>query len=423
MLIDPSALQGQLEIPSSKSHTLRAIVFGALAKGASVIRNYLPSPDSFAMIEAVRQLGAIVEISDKSLTIHGCDGIFKPASDVIQCGNSGLVLRLIGALAALIPHYTILTGDASIRHNRPIKPLLKGLNDLGAFAVSSRGDDHAPIVVKGPFTRFSATVDGSDSQPISGLLIAGAFSKNPLELHVLNPGEKPWIDLTLDWLKRFAIPYSMDNYTHYRVEGNTKIDGFNYTVPGDFSSAAFPIAAALATDSELMLCNIDMSDIQGDQAIIPLLEQMGAKFVIDSQKRTLTIQKGSRLQGRRIDINDMIDALPILAVIACFAEGTTELFNGAIARKKESDRIHAIATELKKMGADIEELPDGLRIRKSALKGTSLQSYHDHRIAMSLTVASLAAEGQSQLTGTECIAKTYPTFCEDFQSIGAKLCI
>ena len=419
--ITPSSLQGKIQIPSSKSHTLRAILFASLAKGTSTIEQFLPSPDSFAMIEAVRLLGATVTLDGETLRIVGCDGTFRPASDVIQCGNSGLVLRLIGALAGQIPHYTILTGDASIRKNRPVKPLLSALQQLGAFAISSRGDDHAPIVIKGPFTKERATLDGQDSQPVSGLLIAGAFAKNPIELHVENPGEKPWIDLTCDWFRRLGIPYLAKDYTDYRMEGSSRIEGFSYTVSGDFSSAAFPIAAAIATNSELTLSNIDMSDIQGDKAIIPLLEKMGARFEIDPIKRTLLVKKGAHLKGMRIDINNMIDALPILATVACFAKGPTEIVNGAIARCKESDRIHAIATELKKMGADIEERPDGLLIHPKELQGAHLESYHDHRIAMSLIVAALAAKGESSINGIECIAKTYPTFFESFQSIGAKV--
>ena len=419
--IEPSVLKGSLTIPSSKSHILRAILFAALADGTSKIEQFLPSPDSISMMQAVRLLGAEVAIESTSLKIKGFAGKAHIADDVIQCGNSGQVLRFIGALAGLIPQYTILTGDASIRHNRPILPLLDGLNQLGAFAVSSRGDGYAPIVIKGPFTQKKAALNGQDSQPVSGLLIAGAFAPHPIEIEVVQPGEKPWIDLTLDWFRRLEIPYAAKNYTHYRMNGSAHIEGFNYEVPGDFSSAAFPIAAALITQSSLTIHNIDMNDIQGDKALIPTLQQMGAQFRIDQKKRTLTIEKGQRLQGIRIDINDFIDALPILAVIGCFAEGRTEIVNAAIARKKESDRIASIARELKKMGAVIEEKSDGLIIHESKLHGASLNTYHDHRLALSLSVAALAAQSSSTIHGVECIAKTYPTFYDDLQLIGARI--
>ena len=419
--IEPSRLKGSLTIPSSKSHTLRAILFAALADGTSKIEQFLPSPDSLSMIEAVRLLGAKVDIESHDLKIHGFAGKAKIPDDVIQCGNSGQVLRFIGALAGLIPQYTILTGDASIRHNRPVLPLINGLNQLGAFAISSRGDGYAPIVIKGPFTKNKALITGQDSQPVSGLLIAGAFAPHPIELEVADPGEKPWIDLTLDWFRRLSIPYEANNYTHYRMKGSAHIDGFTYKVPGDFSSAAFPIAAALATHSTLTLHNIDMDDIQGDKAIIPTLQQMGARIDIDKKNRTLTVEKSHRLQGIRIDINDFIDALPILSVIGCFAEGRTEIVNAAIARKKESDRIASIARELKKMGAAIEEMPDGLIIHQSHLHGADLTTYHDHRLALSLSVAAMGADSPSTVHGVECVAKTYPSFYDDIQKLGARI--
>ncbi len=418
--IQPSRVKGSLAVPPSKSHTIRAILFGALAEGKSAIRHPLDSPDTDAMIHAVAALGAKIARDKDSLVIEGFGGRPRVPDNVIESGNSGQVLRFIGALGGLMPHYTVITGDASIRHNRPVKPLLSAMAELGAFAESARGDGYAPIIVKGPFTKQKASLEGADSQPVSGLLIAAAFASHPIELTVINPGEKPWIDLTLDWLRKLGIPYSMRDYAWYRMEGGARIQGFSYDVPGDFSTAAFPIAAALLTGSELELANLDMGDVQGDKAIIRVLQEMGAVFDIDSKRRTLKVKK-SHLKGIRIDINDFVDALPILAVVGCFAEGKTEIVNAAIARKKESDRIHAIAHELKKMGAKIEERPDGLVIEHSILRGAVLDTYHDHRLVLSLSVAALAAESPSVVCNVECAAKTYGSFFEDFRGIGARL--
>jgi 3-phosphoshikimate 1-carboxyvinyltransferase len=420
--IRPSQPSGRLEIPTSKSHTLRALVFSLMAKGTSRIYQFLPSPDTEAMIKAIRLLGAKVEKEGKLLTVCGTGGTLLPADDVIDCGNSGQVLRFIGALAALSPSYTILTGDVSIRRNRPVKPLLEGLTHLGAFAESSRGDGYAPIIVKGPMTKQKTSLSGEDSQPVSALLIACSFLPHPTDIRVVRPGEKPWIGLTLRWLDRFDIGYENRDFEHYRLKGGASIPAFDYTVPGDFSSAAFPIAAALLTHSEITLHPIDMEDPQGDKAIIPLLEKMGARFEINAAEKTLTVKKSPRLKGRTININDFIDALPILAVIACFCEGTTEIINASIARNKESDRIHCIAIELAKMGADIEERPDGLVIRPAPLRGSAhLETHHDHRLVLALSVAALAAEGESVIHGVEAAAKTYTTFLEDFLSLGAKI--
>jgi 3-phosphoshikimate 1-carboxyvinyltransferase len=419
--IYPSTFAGSLRVPPSKSHTMRAIFFAALAKGTSTIENFLHSPDVTAMIEAVRLFGADVIVHKNRLEIKGCAGKLKTPQDVIQCGNSGIVLRFIGALAALIPHYTILTGDPSIRQNRPVQPLLLGLNQLGAFAVSSLNNGYAPIIVKGPLTKSTAIVDGEDSQPISGLLMTAAFAPHSIEIYVKNPGEKPWIDLTLDWMQKLGISTLNSDYVYYRVEGNARINSFNYTVPGDFSTAAFPLVAAIITQSQLTLHNINMKDCQGDKAIIPLLQKMGAHFDIDEKRNTLTVRSGSKLNGIKVDINDFIDALPILAIIGCFAEGRTEIVNAEMARKKESDRIHTIASELKKMGAHIEEHPDGLVIENSELYGAELNAHHDHRIGLALSTAAFAAKTPSKILGIECIAKTYYQFYEDFKAIGARI--
>lgn len=414
----PKSLSGEIAIPTSKSHTIRSLLFACMAKGKSRIRHPLPSPDTVAMLNAIRHVGVKVDMEQDTLLVEGVAGQLQAAEDVIQCGNSGQVLRFMGALSALSEQYTILTGDLSIRHNRPIVPLLSALEQLGAFAVSSRGDGYAPIIVKGPLKGGKATLDGRDSQPVSALLMLGAFT--PLELHVTNPGEKPWIQLTLHWLDKFQIPYENTHFEHYKMKGGAKISGFEYTVPGDFSSAAFPIGAALVTGSEITLDNIDRTDVQGDKAILPALESMGAKFHYSDRK--LTVKKGSSLKGAQLDINDFIDALPILAVMSCFAQGTTEIVNAAIARKKESDRIHCIAEELKKMGANIEEKPDGLVIHPSHLKGSlQLESHHDHRLAMALTVAALKADGDSVIHGVECVSKSYPTFFQHLMQLGATL--
>lgn len=411
LTITPSKIAKEISVPSSKSHTIRAILFASFANGTSSIESPLDSPDTIAMIDAMRQFGAIIEKKEKVLKIQGFNGKPKVASDIIQCGNSGQVLRFVGALSGLLSQYTVLTGDHSIRHNRPIRPLLDGLTQLGASAFSTKGDDFAPIVVKGPLTRNFAKIDGIDSQPISGLLIASAFAPHAITLEVTNPGEKPWVALTLDWFKRLGISYTAYEFSKFEIKGLTKLDPFSYSVPGDFSSAAFPIAAAIITNSELIVNNVDMNDIQGDKAVISLLEKMGAK--ISHAEKKIIVHQGAKLSGLKIDINDFIDALPILAVIACFANSVTEITNAKIARNKESDRISSITKELRKMGAQIEEKSDGLVISPSVLKGATLQTYHDHRMALALTVAALGAKGESTILGMDCITKTYPTFLQD----------
>lgn len=419
--IKNSTLKGEIAIPPSKSHTLRALLFSAMARGKSTIHHYLPSPDTQAMIAACRNFGASVGISENSLNVGGLNGVIAHAEDVIQAGNSGIVLRFCSAIGALSTKTVVVTGDHSIRHYRPMKSLLEGLSQLGVHAYSMRDDGYAPVIVQGPINPGKTIVDGEDSQPVSALLIASSFASGPVEIAVRNPGEKPWVALTLHWFDRLGIPYQNDNFDLFRLNANASYEGFEYTVPGDFSSAAFPLAAALVTQSELILKNLDIHDIQGDKELINIFQKMGAEIEIDETAKELRVKKAKELHGLDVDINLFIDAITVLAVVACFAEGETRLFNGAIARHKECNRINCIAVELKKMGADIEETEDGLIIRKSKLRGAILHSYHDHRMAMALAVAAMGAEGESVITSIECISKTYPSFVQDLNSIGAEI--
>jgi len=420
-LVKESRWEGEVVVPSSKSETLRAILFGALADGKSVIHSYLPSPDSQAMVEACRLFGSSVDIYPHKIEMEGLKGKIQQVEDVIHAGNSGIVLRFCAAIGALSSYPIVLTGDYSIRHQRTMKPLLDGLSQLGVSATSMRNDGYAPVIIQGPLHPGRAYVDGADSQPISALLIASSFANGTTDLFVSNPGEKPWVSLTLNWLQRLGVFYENQDFQQYRLKGSAHYEGFEYTVPGDWSSAAFPIAAALVTHSELIVHNIDMKEIQGDKEVVRVFQQMGACIEIEEDKKRLYVKKGGSLSGVSVDINNFVDALPILAVVACFAEGETHLYNAAVTRHKECNRIHAVATELQKMGGYVMETDDGLSIRKSFLKGTSVHSHHDHRMAMSLAVAGLGAEGETHVSDVDCVAKTYPSFQKDFNTFGAHI--
>lgn len=418
--INPSKLTGSITIPPSKSHTLRAILFASLAHGNSIIRHYLPSPDTTAMIHACQLLGATIEIEAHQLTIRGTNGQPHTPNNIIDAGNSGQVLRFIAALSALTPGYTVITGDQSIRTNRPIQPLLDGLTGLHVFAESTQQNGTAPIMIKGPLLGGKTTLNGEDSQPVSGLLMAAAFAKQKTIIEVIHPGETPWIDLTLSWFKKLNIPYQQRDYTYYEMMGNAQYDGFDYTVPGDFSSCAFPLAAALITQSDILLKNLDMTDVQGDKALIAALQAMGAKIEV-TENNVLRIHPVDTLGGQTMNVNHIIDAVPILAVIACFAEQDVILTGAAIARQKESDRLAAIRCELNKMQANITELADGLIIKPSRLQGACVSSHNDHRIAMALAIAGLAAQGETVVEDIDCVNKSYPQFAQAFQQLNAAI--
>ncbi len=415
----PSVLSGSITASPSKSQTMRAILFATMASGMSVIRNVLASPDVDAMIKACSKLGAKIIQTGNVLEISGVSGKPKIPDDIIDAGNSGQVLRFIGAIASLIDGYTVLTGDHSVRFNRPVRPLMDGLINLGAECYSTKNDDHAPIIIKGPISGGSTILDGADSQPVSAILMAAVFLSGTTDILVKNPGEKPWVNLTLSWLDRFGIHYTNDNFEHYTVTGNTTISGFEYTVPGDFSSVAYPIVAALITGSEITVYNVDMHDAQGDKKIIDALRKMGAK--IEFNHNQIIVQPSGRLRGCDFDVNDYIDAVTILAVAGCYAEGTTKLTNAYIARKKESDRLSTITSELKKMGADITETEDSLIVHGSNMRGAPCVSHLDHRIAMSCAVAALGAEGASVISDIECVNKSYPDFLMHMNMLGCSI--
>lgn len=421
--VSPSVVCGHIAAPPSKSHTLRAILFGTLCSGKTKIHSYLRSSDTTSMINACRSFGATIEPCNDDCIIDGVAGRFPAAEDVIDAGNSGIVLRFCSTVGALSSRPVVITGDASIRHRRPMKPLLDALLQLNVSAESMRGDGFAPIIIRGPLLSGTTCISGEDSQPLSALLVAAAFAPGPIDIEVHNPGELPWIRLTLQWFDRLGIRYAHDpSFTRFHIPGSSCCTAFEYTVPGDFSSAAFPIAAALITGSDLTIRNLDIHDSQGDKELLSVFQQMGAPIDIDENRNVVHVGRvGKPLNGVSVDINPFIDALPILAVVACYAAGTTVIRNAAIARHKECNRIASTALELRKMGASITETADGLVIYPSRLVGTTVFSHHDHRLAMALTVAAMGATSTTTVQNVACISKTFPSFLSDLTALGASI--
>lgn len=418
-------------IPPSKSHSIRAILFASMGSGRSVLKGLLNSPDIDAALHAAEVLGAKVYRSNYNNTdptigmdvmIDGVAGLPTLTADEIDVGNSGQVLRFFGALAALASRPILLKGDQSISSQRTIQPLVEALTQLGASARSIHGNGFAPMCVQGPICPGNITLCGRDSQPVSAMLMTMPFLLKPSTICAHNSGELPWIALTLSWLDRLNISYTQEKIGGYTIKGSARYAGFTYTPPGDFSSAAFPAVAALITGQEVTLDNLDCSDVQGDRLLFTHLRAMGASVEEIQAKRQIRIEKTAILQGICIDVNPIIDALPILAVLGCFAKGETYLMNALPARGKECDRIAVMAEALKRLGADVEEEAEGLRIRQSKLiapPGACFSSCGDHRIAMALFVAGLRTQGAISITGTECIKKSYPTFMCDMYKMGA----
>lgn len=413
-------IHGCVVIPPNKSHSFRALLFAALAEGTSQIHHPAESNDWLLGIEAMELFGARIEPHrDGRWEVQGVGGTLRTPDDVLSCGNSGIILRFFTALASCCQGWTVLTGDESLRHIRPMQPVLDAINALGGEAISTKQDGKAPLLIRGPIRPGTARLDGTDSQWVSAMLIAAALTDGETILEVENPGELPWVDMTLYWLARMGVTVDHTDYRRYRIQPGSEFAPMDYTVPRDWSAALYPIAAGVLTaDSEVRVSGMDFDDCQGDKTVVDILRSMGADIEIAGDT---VIAKSSSLTGREIDCNGCIDQLPLLAVIGAAATGETVLTNAAICRQKECDRIAATCETLRAMGADIEERPDGLVVRQSTLHGADLSSYHDHRMVMSMSVAALLASGTTTIRDAECVKKTFPHFGKEMAKLGCDI--
>lgn len=408
---------GRVRIPGSKSHTIRALFIASLAYGNSTILHPLISADALSAVDTCRALGARVDVLEDRFLIEGVNGKPRIPEDVINVGNSGTTLRFGVMAAGLVDGCTVFTGDSQIR-NRPLEPLIEAMNNLGACVFSTRGNGMAPVIVEGRLKGGKTDIDAVTSQYLSSLLIHSPLLENDTEIAVTRLNEAPYIDMTLWWLARQGIRYKNMGHRNFHIHGGQKYKSFNASIPGDFSSAVFFMVQAAISGGKFVLENLDMTDPQGDKQVLAILETMGAKVdFIDN----LIIISGRSLIGREIDMNQIPDALPALAVAACFAEGETRLVNVPQARLKETDRIKVMCEELTKMGARVSELPDGLIIRRSNLRGCRVNGYNDHRIVMALAIAGLNCEEETVIDTAEAMNVTFPGFVGLLQSCGGNL--
>ncbi len=415
-----NGLKGSVKTPPNKSQSFRALIMASLAEGTSRIIAPAVSSDWMRGTEALEMFGAqIIPKAEQVWEVTGTGGKLQTPEDIVDCGNSGIILRFFTALAACCDGYTVLTGDHSLRHIRLCQPLIDALNSLGAWAVSTKGDGHAPVVVRGHLKGGSCEIDGIDSQPVSALLIAASLADAPSDITVIHPGEKPWVGVTLDWLERCGVEYSNENFEHFRVRGRSSWKGFERTIPLDWSAALYPIVAALLThDSEVRLSGMDFNDCQGDKEVVTILQEMGAQIEVTGDT---VVAKSSKLIGREIDCNNFVDQFVLLAVVGAFAQGQTVLSNAEICRHKECDRITQTCKALRAMGAQVEERPDGLVVKRSRMRGADQESHADHRMVMALAVAGLAAEGKTTISDIDCVKKTFPSFVQQMQGLGCEM--
>lgn len=420
-IIRPSQLKGSIVIPSSKSHTIRSLLIGTLARGTSHIRKPLLTGDGASALGAARSLGAKVDFSGDQLTITGCGGNFNGGADRFDMGNSGTGTNLFTSAAALGDRKRRFDGDNSLR-SRPFWYLLDALVPLGATYERERPEGDLPFTISGPLKGGTTTVNGVSSQFVSSLLLScPLIDGDGTDITVINLQEVPYIEITLWWLKKQGIQLDHSpDYSRFHVPGRQAYTPFDMEVPADFSSATFAAVGAALTGGPVTLKGLDFSDPQGDKGVFDVIKTAGATVGHGDEGATVSSTAGG-LKGTVIDLNSMPDSLPAISVLACASEGETRLVNIAHARIKETDRIVVMREELSKMGADVTESGDELIIRRSDLKGTVVNGHDDHRVVMALVLAGCIAEGETVIETAESAGVTYPTFVEDFRALGASI--
>ena len=415
-----SRLKGTVSIPASKSHTIRAVAIASLAEGRSLIHNPLSSSDAEAAVSCYRALGADIDTTDEALwKVNGTGGEIAAPEQTIDVGNSGTTLRIaVGSAALAEPgQATTFTGDEQIR-SRPVGPLLEALRELGATCTSLHNNGKAPVRIAGRLAGGHTTIECKTSQYLSSLLLCTPLAAGDTDIDVTLLNEPGYVQMTLDWLDKQGIRYTHDDMRRFHVAGGQRYRPFDLPVPADFSSATFFLCAAALFGDEVTLQGLDFADSQPDKKVVDYLRAMGAD--VDAGPDGITV-RASGLRGATLDLNETPDALPAMAVTAALAEGTTRLVNVAQARSKETDRITCMAEELRKMGGDVEERPDGLVVHGGRLRAARLDGRSDHRIVMALALAGLALDEPCTIGTAEAINVTFPDFVKLMRSIGANM--
>ncbi len=407
---------GSIRPPGSKSITNRALVCAALAEGTSRLRGALASDDTRVMVEGLRQLGLTVnhDLAARHIDVVGCAGDIPASRGEIFVGNSGTTVRFLTAMIALGQGEFRLDGVPRMRQ-RPIADLLDALNQLGAETVSEFGTGCPPVVVKAHgLAGGTAMIKGDlSSQFLSGLLMAAPYAARDVELQVVGQlVSVPYVTMTRQVMESFAV-YSEHTEGRLRVSAPQRYRGRDYDIEPDASAASYFWAAAAITGGRVRVEGLHADALQGDVAFCRCLEQMGCR--VEERPEGLQVHAGP-LRGIDVDMNAISDTVQTLAAVALFADSPTRIRNVAHVRHKETDRIGDLACELRKLGAEVVEREDGLEIHPAPLHGASIDTYDDHRMAMSLALVGLRVPGVV-INDPGCTAKTYPEYFADLQRL------
>ncbi len=411
--VKPSTISGKIYPPASKSMMQRAVAASLLANGVSYLHYPSYCNDSLAALKLIEKLGAGVKKQNTSIKITG--GLHLRDTS-INCGESGLGIRMFTPIASLFDKNIILEAEGSLK-KRPVSMLEPPLNELGVKTKTNSG--LPPITVKGPLQGGKTSYDGSvSSQILTGLLMALPVVKNNSVVYVSNLKSKPYVDMTLDLLDKFGISIENNNYYRFNIIGRQQYQPCEYTVEGDWSGAAFLLVAG-AVAGKMTVFNLNTDSFQGDKDIMSALDSSGA--LIEEKSNEITIHKPDKLQAFEFNATDCPDLFPPLVSLAAHCQGISTITGVKRLTHKESNREEALKEEFGKLGIDIKTKGDIMQVHGGTIHPAVTKSHHDHRIAMAVAVAALAGEGKVVIEQAESVKKSYPDFYEDMKKCGAAI--
>ncbi|MBW6485256.1 MAG: 3-phosphoshikimate 1-carboxyvinyltransferase [Syntrophobacterales bacterium] len=410
-------LKAVVGLPGSKSLTQRAMAIAALARGESRLKNILVADDTLILAEAFRKLGVEIRQSGADLLIQGAGGAIPKTGRAISLGNNGTALRLLAGIVSLGKGPFLLTGDNRLCE-RPLKPLLDALAVLGVESHTEGEKGYPPVTIGGYGLRGGTVVlcDIGSSQYVSSLLIAAPYAAGAITI-VLEGRipSLPYIALTIETMAAFGVRVALAGNNRYIVPSGQFYQGREFTIEGDASSASYFFLAAALLKGRFRVENIDPQTRQGDIGFLDVLENLGC--AVSREQQAIEVLGGKMPNGEMVfDMAKMPDIVPSLAVLCAARQGRSIIRNVAHLRLKESDRIAALAAELRKTGIVAEELPDGLIIEGGIPHGARIKTYNDHRIAMSFAILGLSAPGM-EIEDEACVGKSFPGFWKTLESL------
>lgn len=410
-IIYPTSVQGTIVPPASKSVMQRAIAIAALAQGTSHLHGYSSSNDSDAALKIAENLGSTVSVSGEDVTIKG--GL-NPKTNELNCGEAGLGIRMFTPVASLWKDSITLHGEGSLK-TRPVSVLEAPLRQLGVEIETNGG--FVPVRVCGPMVGGNAEVDGSlSSQILTGLLIASPYAQKDVVLQVKDLKSKPYIDITIDMMRKFGVQVDREEYVTFRIPAGQTYKAMDFVVEGDWSGASFLLVAG-ALNGSITVKNISMSSCQADKAIVEALQKVGANIILGDNEISVS---SNTLKPFEFDATECPDLFPPLVSLAAHCTGVTKIKGVSRLAHKESNRALVLQKEFAKLGTRIKCTDDEMFVYGGTLRGGKMHANNDHRIAMAGAVAALLATEPVEVENPECVAKSYPGFWDDLSFMTKK---